>query len=184
MPSQLLLRLAREMAESNRRAAAAVEAESWQSATPQEADALRRRGARAAQDLTRFTLSRRAEARDVWDGALEVLREGATGEESREVLQVVQDISDSWLALAQKTRELWRDVTAASGAAPEGLDELDAAEREVKEVKAAAEKMHAFLARTRTPLDPALLRQGREEVEQGRFKTPEEMRSRLGSPRA
>jgi hypothetical protein len=171
------------MAESHRRIAASVVAESWQSATPQDADA-RRRGARAARELTRFTLSRSSDARDVWEGALEVLREGATGEESREVLQVVQDITDSWLALAHKTRELWRNVTAATDAAPEGLDDLDAAERDVKEVQAAAEKMHAFLSRTRPPLDPALLQKGREEIARGHFKTPEEMRSRLGNPKA
>ncbi len=143
---------------------------------------MRRRGARAGRELTRFTLSRKTDARSVWEGALEALAEGMSGEEARERLEGVREVIDSWFALAKKTHELWRDVSAATGAVPEGLDELAGAEREVVEVKAAAEQMHAFLTRNHPPVEPPLLRKRREDIEQGRFKTPEEMRSGLGSP--
>ncbi len=176
--------LPREMAESNRRVADSVAADAWHSTSPGDANAQRRRGARAGRELTRFAVSRKADVQSVWEGAVEALAEGMSGEEARETLDGVRDVIDSWLALAQKTRELWREVSAATGAEPEGLDELGAAERDVKEVHAAVEKMYAFVVRSRPPIDPALLRKGREEIDQGHSKTPEAIRSSLDSSEA
>src|SRR4051794_1209169 len=111
--------LGREIAESNRRAADSLKAEaaSW---LQQEQDpaVLRRRGLRAVREVTHFTLSRKSDARAVWQSALEILEEGITAEESRQILQITRDVCDTWLGLAQKTRALWEDVTAV-GVVPE-----------------------------------------------------------------
>jgi hypothetical protein len=161
-------RLAREIAESYRRAADSVEAD-LRPGDAEDTAALRNRATRSARELTRFILSRKDDPRAVWLDALEVFKEGLAGEEARQVLLVVRDIIDTWLRLSQKARSWWQDVAAATGAAPEGLDELAQAESEVNEVKAAAETMFGLLTRERPPVDPARLQQGRQEIEEGKF---------------
>jgi hypothetical protein len=168
--------LGRQMVEFNRRVAESAKA-GWRPRQAENAASLRRKGTRAARELTRVALSRGSDAGAYWEGALEVIEEGVRGEEAREAVRVVRDIIDSWLALAQKARELWQDVAAATGATPEGLDELDAAEAEVMQVKSAAEKTYTFLSRARPPVDPGRLEKGQEEIAQGRYRTAEQIRA-------
>ena len=171
MPT-LMPELAREMAAFNRKAADFA-----------RASRLRLRGAQAARQLTRFTLYREGDARTVWQAALEAFEEGLTAEESAAVLQTVRDVADTWLDLAREAREFWGEV-AATEAAPEGLEELSRAEAGVSGVKAAAERMHAFLSRPRPPLDLERLRAGLAEAEQRRVKTAAQMRERFQGPEA
>jgi hypothetical protein len=171
------------MVEFNRRVADSAQS-GWESAKTEDAAALRRRGTRAARELTRFTLGRKSDPEAVWQGALEVLQDGVNGEEAREVVSVARNIIDSWLALAQKTRELWQDVAATTGAEPEMLDDLEKAQQEVERVKSAAEKVYAFFTRPWAPIDQDRLRKGLEEAAQGRLKSPEEMLARFKAPKA
>lgn len=164
-----LLHFTRLSVESNRAAAA-------------EAGNLRRRGARAARQLTRFTVGQRSGPRDAWEGALEVLKEGVSGEESKGLMEIVLSIVDSWLALARSTQEIWQDVSSETGAVPEGLEDVAEAEKDVLDVKASAGKMLAFLTRERPPVDPERLRKGMEEAAAGKVKTIEELRSRFPRP--
>ncbi len=168
--------LSREMVEFNRKLADSVKSR-WEGRRGEDAASLRRRGTRAARELTRFALSRSSDARAAWEGALEFIEEGVRGEDAREAVQVARNVIDSWLALAQQARELWQDVAATTGAIPEGLGELDAAEAEVTKIKSAADQTHAFLNRARPPVDPALLEKGQEEIAQGRYRTAEQIHS-------
>jgi hypothetical protein len=174
--------MARELVEGNRRVADSVEAELSPGGRPEDLASRRRRGARAARQLTRFTLNRSSDTRDVWRAELEVMEDGVGNEEAKELARIALATMDSWLALTRKTRELWRGVEADTGATPEGLDQLAAAEAEVRELRAAAEKVDLFLARARAPVDSTRLRQGREDAEQGRLKKSEEMLSRFQGP--
>jgi hypothetical protein len=89
---------------------------------------LRRRDTTAARELTRFALAQKHEAEAVWQDTQQVLHGGATGDEAREVLGIARSVIDSWFALAQRVRDLWRDIPAATGAMPELLAELGQAE--------------------------------------------------------
>jgi hypothetical protein len=184
MTSTLLLpELAREIAGSNRRVAESLATESRRLEDLQqemnEPEALRKRAARSAQGATTATLSRNADIAGVWQRTLEILEDGLAGDQAKELLQNVLDIIDSWLGIAQKSRDIWRLATALGNSA-EGLAELDAAEQEAKRVRTAVEKMQVFFSRTRQPLDVARLEKGRADVAEGRFKNPEQMRSGLG----
>lgn len=163
--SMLLPELARGMAAFNRQAAGSA-----------EAARLRREGAEAARKLTRLALSRGPDAQEVWQEVTEALREGVSGERARDIVGITLDVADTWLEMARNARGLWEEARAA-GAIPEHLEELDTLEKEVREVRAAAEKMEPLLSRPRPPVDAARLQKGREEVEQGQFKTPEQMRA-------
>jgi hypothetical protein len=176
MSSLSMPQLGRDIVESYRKASVSV-GETLRLDPSQNTDSVRRRAARSARELIRFTLSRRGDARAVWQGALEVIEDGLNGEQSREVMRVVQDVIDRWFGLARKSRDWWRDVEAATGAKPELLDELDAAEKDVQDVRSAAEKVLGFLTRPRPPIDPARLEQGIKDIAEGRFKTAEQAQS-------
>jgi hypothetical protein len=132
--------------------------------------------------LTRFTLNRKSDTRDVWRTILEILEDGVPADEAKELVQIARASIDSWLTLAQKTREVWQGVEEETEAVAEGLDDLAAAEKEVRQLRAAADKMHTFLTSARPAIDLARLRQAQEEMAEGRFKKPEEMRSRFPAP--
>jgi hypothetical protein len=145
----------------------------------EELKALKTRAAQSAKSATAATLSRKAETLGVWQIALDIFRDGLGDVQSKEVLQNVLDSVDSWLRLVQNSREMWR-FAAALGNTPEGLEELGTAEDEIKQVKAAVEKMSAFLGRPRPPVDPSLLDRGRNEIAQGRYRTAEQIRAGRG----
>jgi hypothetical protein len=182
MSSLSVPQMAQEIVEFNRRLADSVQADLSPSGKPEDAASRRRRVARVARQLTRFTLNRKPDTRDVWRAVLEIIEEGVAEEEARELVRVARLSIDSWQALARKAREVWRGVEADTGATPEGLDDLAAAEKEVEGMRAAAEQMSGFLGRTRAPVDSARLQQGREDAAQGRLKKPEEMLSRFRGP--
>jgi hypothetical protein len=180
MSMLLMPELAREMVGSNRRVADSLEAESrqLQELRPQadDIDALKRRAARSARSAVLAALSRQAEAGDFWQSALDEFTDGVGDAQSNRLLQDVRDIIDSWFRLGQHSREMVR-VAVALGNPPEALEELDAAERTIRHMKAAVEKMDAFLHGSRRPIDAALLAKGREDVAQGRFRTAEQIRA-------
>jgi hypothetical protein len=80
------------------------------------------------------------------------------------------------MSLAQNSRDLW-ELAATHGNRPEGLEGLSAAEMDIQQTRGAAAKTHAFLTRTRPPVDIALLERGRKEIAQGRYKTADQIRS-------
>lgn len=180
MSTLLLPDLAREMAAFNRRVADSVEAETRRVEKLREAmepdEALRKRATLSAREALRHTLSQAPDAQAVWHTVLELLKDGLSGEELTELLRDVRDAVETWLTLAQKTRGLCESAKANS-AAEAGLAELARAEASVREVKAAAEKVAAFMSRPRPPIDPARLQRGREEADQGRVRSPEQMRA-------
>jgi hypothetical protein len=181
MSTLLLPELAREMAAFNRRVADSVEAEARRVERLQEelaqADTLRKTTTRSAREALRHTLSQFPDAQAVWRTALEVVRDGVEGGDLKQMLQDVQSVVDTWLTLAEKTRVLCR--FAAPAVAPDKLDELTQAEAAIREVKTAAEKMSAFVTRPKPAVDPARLQQGRNDIEQGRIRTAEQMLARL-----
>jgi hypothetical protein len=183
MMSLLLLHdLAHEKAASNRRIAQSVVSAAQRveelRRLKEKLTTPRRRITSDTQEALRYTLAEAAEARSIWQGARELFEEGLEGGEARELLQVVLEVFASWFGLAKTTRDLWQ-VTVEVGATPEGLTELDLAEGHVQALQKSAEDLKAFLTRARPPVDPALLDKARQAVGQGRFKSPEEVRSRL-----
>ena len=181
MSALLLPELAREESGSNLRVAETLEAESLRleelRGKPEEAEALKKRAARSAQGATSTTLSRRANIVGLWQLALEHFEDGLSAEQSQELLEAIRNTIDNWLRVVQDCRELCRLLSEVSGS-PEGLGEgLVAAEEEVKRVKVAAEKMHAFITRARLPIDPGLLERGRKEIAENRYRTAEQIRA-------
>lgn len=180
MSALLLPELAREMSGSNLRVAETLEAESLRlterRGKPEEAESLKRHAPRSARGATSTTLSRRADIVGVWKLALELLEDGLSAEQSQEMLQAIQNTIDNWLRAVQTCREMWR-LVAEVGGSPEGLEGLDAAEAEVRQVRAAVEKLRAFFTRARLPIDPGLLERGRKEIVEKRYRTAEQIRS-------
>ena len=66
-------------------------------------------------------------------------------------------------------------VLATAATAAE-LDELTRVVAGIAEVQAAAEKVSAFTSRAKPPVDPALLQRGKEEIDSGKMKSPEQIR--------
>jgi hypothetical protein len=170
-----ILSMAQQIADLNRRIAESADADLAPPVKPEDPAARRRRACRSARHLTRFTLSRSADARDVWQAVVEILGDGAAAEEARGLVLIARAIIDSWLALAQKSHAVWHAVAAETGASQERLEELAAEEERVKELRATVEKTLAFLTGGRRAVDLARLQKGREDMAQGRFKKPEEM---------
>jgi hypothetical protein len=183
MSTLLLPELARELAASNRRVADSFEAESRQlqelQLTAGERHALKVRAVRSARAAAAATLGRKTETLAVWRNVLDVLHDGLDDGRSNELLKHVLDTIDTWLRLAQDSRDLW-GFAAALGAPQEGADELRAAEEEVRRVKGTAESMNTFLGRPWPPVDPSLLERGRNEIAQGRYRTAEQIRAGRG----
>jgi hypothetical protein len=138
---------------------------------------LRCRGTRAARELTRFALGQKDEAEAVWQAAQQVIQEGVTGDEAREVVGIARSIIESWFSLVQKARDLWREVAAATGAAPEMLSELGKAEEEASRLRMAVERINAFFNRPKPPIEAARLEKGVQSIAEGRYKTAKEIRS-------
>lgn len=178
-----LPRMAQEIVDLNRRIADSAEADLLTPDEPEDADSRRRRGCRAARHLTRFTLNRSSDTRDVWQAVLEILGDGVAAEEAKELVLIARTSIDSWLALTQKTRAVWQSVAAETGASPEGLEEIAAEEERIKELRGTVEKMYAFLTGGRQALDLARLQKGREDMAHGRFKKPEELHALFQVPR-
>jgi hypothetical protein len=180
MSALMLPELAREMSGSNRRVAETLEAESLRleelRRKPEEAEALKRRAPRSARGATSTTLSRKANIVGLWELALEHFEEGLSTEQSQEMLQAIRNTIDNWLRAVRDCRDLWRLVEQVGGS-PEGLEGLDAAENEVRRIREAVEKMHAFITRPRPPIDPSLLERGRKEIVENRYRTAEQIRS-------
>ncbi len=183
MTTLLLPELARELARSNRVVAEALEAEARQlqelRSEMDEAETLKKRAVRSARDATSTTISRKAEVLGIWQQTLARLEDGLSAERSQEMLQDARAILESWLRLAQNSRDLW-ELAATLGNRPEGLEGLSAAEMDIQQIRGAVEKTHAFLTRTRPPVDIALLERGRKEIAQGRYKTADQIRSSSG----
>lgn len=181
MSALLLPELAWEMSGSNRRVADALEAESRRleelRGKPDQTEALKRRAPQSARGATSSTLSRRANIVGLWQLALEQFGDGLSGEQSQELLQAIRSTIDNWLRVVQNCRELWRLVAEVGGGPPEGLEGLDATEEEVRRVRAAVEKMHAFITRDRAPIDAGLLERGRKDFIEKRYRTAEQIRS-------
>jgi hypothetical protein len=159
MPT-LMPELARERADSNRKIAAIA-----------EAARLRREGAPAARKLTRLAIARGPDAREQWQEVTEALRGGLSGETATEVVGVTLEVADTWLEMARVARQL----CVEAGAGPEGLEQLDEVEKEVRQVRTEAERTQAFLTRPRPPIDAERLEKGRRDIAEGRFKTAEEI---------
>jgi uncharacterized protein YhaN len=180
MPTLLLPELAKEMSWSSRHLAETVEAESRQlkelREKPEEAEALRRRAPQSARGATSTALGRRANIVDVWRLALEHLEHGLSAEQSREMLQAILSAIDDWLRVVQDCHDLWR-LVAEIGGSPAGMEGLEAAEEEVRRVRAAVEKTHDFIARDRPSIDAGLLERGRKEIAEGRYRTADQIRS-------
>jgi hypothetical protein len=176
--------LAREIIDSNQRVLDALATEPPLPTDGNgDAAAERRRAARAARQLTRFTVNRAADARQSWQLALEILHDGIGGEEAEGLVGLSCAMIQSWLALAEKTRQVWQDIEAKTGATPEGLEELGVVEAEIKGSQSAAERTLAFLRRDRKPIDLTRLQRGQEDAEQGCFKNAEDVASRFQTPR-
>jgi hypothetical protein len=178
----LLAELAQENAASNRRVASSVDAEARRAERlrplPEQSGALRRRLARSAREALRYALGQAGGARGLWQSALALFEEGLEGGEAGVAVRAVLEVFDSWLSVARSTRDLWGTAERA-GAAPEGLEELDTAAREVEAFRAAAEKLLAFLTRDRPPVDPAALERARQAIAAGKYKDPEAVRAGL-----
>jgi hypothetical protein len=177
-----LLSMAQQIAELNRRLADTADTYLVPPAKPEDPASRRRRVCRAARHLTRFTMTRSSDARDVWQAVVEILGDGAAVEEARGLVLIARTLIESWLVLAQKARAVWQAVAAETGANPEGLEELAAEEEKVKELLATVERAHAFLTGDRRPVDLARLQKGREDMAQGRFKKPEEIHTLFQVP--
>jgi hypothetical protein len=185
MSALLLPELARETAGSNRRVAEKLEAESRRleqlREKAEDGQALKKQATRSARGATGTTMSRKADVLGLWQHALEVFADGLEGGQARDLLQTLRESIDSWLRLAEDCRAMWR-FAATLGSPPQGPEGLDAAEEEVKRVKAAVEKMQAFLSRPRPPVDVGRFEKGREDLAQGRYRTGAQIRS--GNPPA
>jgi hypothetical protein len=182
MSSLLLPELTRVHADSNRRIARSVETVARQLQGAGESERAlpteRRRATGSAQDAVRHTLAEAAEGRSLWQRTLALFQDGLEGAEAREVLQEALAFFDSWFALAKATRELCQAASQA-GTAPDGLQDLDAASRDLEVLRTAAEDLRVFLNRPRPPIDPAVLEKARQGVAEGRYKDPETVRARL-----
>jgi hypothetical protein len=183
MSTLLLPDLARENAASNRRIAhsVAVAAEQLEQGFrgQVESRSLRGQAARGAQKALDHALAQAEAARAHWQGVLGAFEDGMPRDEGQEMLQVILDVFDAWFSLVQPTRDL--SARAADlGAAPEGLDRLDAASRAVAALRSAAEELRGFVTAKRAPIDPAVLARARDAMAQGRFKSPDAVRARLG----
>jgi hypothetical protein len=178
--------LAREMAAFNRRVAESVEAEARRAEKLQQeqghAEAHPKSVTRSAREALRHTLSQAPDAQAVWQTVLEAVKDGISGEDLKRILGDVRSVLETWLTLAEKTRTLW-GFAAATGAPPDSLADLTEAEATIRQIKAEAERLYAFATRTKPAVDPALLQRGRSEVEQGRARTPEQMRAGLDRPK-
>jgi DNA-binding XRE family transcriptional regulator len=183
MTTLLLPELARELVRSNRVVAEALQAEVRQlkelRSEMEQAEAVKKRAIQSARDATSATVSRKAQVVGIWQQTLARFEDGLSAERWQEMLQDTQAILESWLRLAQNSRDLW-EFAVTLGNRPEGLQELSSAEIDIQQVRAAVEKTHVFLTRTRPPVDIALLERGRKEIAQGRYKTADQIRSGSG----
>jgi hypothetical protein len=175
--------MAQQIADLNRRIADAADADLSLAEKSEDPASRRRRACRAARYLTRFTMTRSTDAREVWQAVVEILEEGAAADEARKLVLIGKTTLESWLVLAQKARAVWQSVAAETGANSEGLEELAAEEERVKELLATVERTHAFLTGERRPVDVVRLQKGREDMAQGRFKKPEEMHALFPVPK-
>src|SRR5947209_1102318 len=102
MPT-LIPEFARALAESNRRAATAVDEEVRQAEALRDRalalrdlrsawDQLRRRVARVAREATRAVGAEAGEVRDLWSDTIASLRAGLPGDEQLAVLRAVEDL--------------------------------------------------------------------------------------------
>jgi hypothetical protein len=180
MSMLLLPELARETAASNQRIARSVQTAATRSEELRQGHekpaSERQQLMRTAREALRYTLGQAAEAQGQWQDTLSLLGDGLEANEARDVLQAAVDVLDSWFVLLNSTRDLLQ-VAERSGAAPEGREDLDAAQREMEKVKAAADEMRAFLGRAWPPVDPALLDKARQAITHGKYKTAEAIRA-------
>ncbi len=183
MSALLLPELAREMAGSNRRVAATLEAESHRleklRAEEEGSEGLARWARLGARGATAATLSRKVEVLGLWQQTQGVFAEGLNGERALGLLQIVLETIESWLFLARVGRAVWTNVEALGGPV-EGTEGLRAAEEEITRAKGQVEKIYAFLTRPRFPVDPALLEKGQEEIARGKYKIVDQIRSARG----
>jgi hypothetical protein len=133
--------------------------------------------------MIRHTLSHAPNVQAVWQTVLEMASDGLSGEDLKRLLAHASEVIDSWLALAANAGEYAR-LAAALGTAPGQLEDLVRTEAAIREVRAAAEKMAAFANRPKAPINAERLQMGRNEVEQGKLKTPEQMRAALEQRKA
>ena len=178
MAMLLLPELARENAASNRRVAQSVTTAAQRMGTVEEAEEKRVTLRQSAREAMRYTLAQATEARSLWQGTLTLFEDGLEGGEAREALRAMAEVFEAWFGLDKTTRELWQRAIQ-TGAVSQGLEELDAASHDVATAHKAAEELDAFLGRTRPPVDATMLENARQAIAQGRYKTPELVRSRL-----
>jgi hypothetical protein len=143
----LIPELAKEMAAFNRKAVDVARAATLSQETRTD-----------AQHLLRIAITRGGDAKEVWQDFQERLKRGMPGEKARELVQSAREVAETWLELAQNIRGLAKDAL-------EGLDQLDAIEQEVQEIRAAVEKVYLFFARPRPPIDEERLCAGLAEAQ-------------------
>jgi hypothetical protein len=183
MSMLLLADLAQEKAASNRRVAQSVETAARRLNAPRQSqEDLGRRVTNTTREALRYTLMQAGEARNLWQSTLTLLQDGLEGNESRELLHTVLEAIDSWFGLMKSTRELWQ-TAGRLRTSLEGLDDLDAAQRDVEVLKNAAAQMSEFLSRPRPAIDASALARARQVVAQGGYKSPEAVRARLDANR-
>ncbi len=185
MATLLVSELAREHAASNRRVAQSVQAEARRLEEVGQPGIdvanLTRRGTRGAREALRITRAKAAEARQLWDAGMAFFEDGLAGDEARGLIQAFADFFDSWFDLAAATRDYVHHTAAQAGVSPAGEEDLDTACRDVEALRKAAAELRDFLNRPLAPVDPAALERAREAVAQGRYQTPEAVRSRIRS---
>jgi hypothetical protein len=179
MPALISPGLVTDLSGGDRQLAEALEKELQRlvelRAKPDPAEVLKREAPRSAREATSITLSRRATIVGVWELALKHFEDGSNAAQAHEMLQAIQYTIDNWLRAARDCRDLWR-LAAEVGGSPEGLEGLEAAEREVKQIAAAVENMRAFMTRTRPPIAPDALERGRKEIAENRYRTGDQIR--------
>jgi len=167
-----LAELVREKAASNRRIAQSAQMEAGHieplRELQQELARLRRRIARSAREMTRYTLGDVPTLRSWCQSIREVLEEGLPGPEARELLQVHLEVIGSWFGLVEQSRGMW-ELAAKAGASPEGLEKLDAASREIEAFKRALENILKLVTKPRPPIDPTILDEAAQRIAEGQL---------------
>jgi hypothetical protein len=184
MSSLLLPELARGTTASNRQVAASVGDEVRRIEQLQAAketwDSLQRRVTRSSREATNYVLAKVLEIAGLWQSALDGLKEGLEAGEARSVFGATLEVAESGLGLIASARSLW-ELARRLGVVPEKLDELDAAAREVQQIRSAIERVQTFYSRPRPPIDSERLERGKRAAKEGRVKKPEELRPTSGA---
>jgi hypothetical protein len=176
----------REMAETNRYIAESLEAESRDLErlrdVAEEFDEKKKMVILSFQGAMAATLIQTQEVSKQWGQLVEILQNGCSLEESNQILRNLRALADNLLCHFEKNRVQWQ-IAVNLGISPNGMEQLNVAEQEVRRVKTAIDETHGFLVGPRPPIDLARLQNGRNDMAAGDFKSPEEMRSHVEGPR-